>query len=387
MKISLRKLFKLGQHPYLFLTGWGLFWLLNWLIFLADSGKVLSQNIPNFNQLTFDSLPSASEDGAVTVPTHILEKLDDNPARTWQKGQPIETFLKLGDFQDSWKLQLLSLQNIEQATGQSLADYPLDSFELLSQQTLGTLVDIVPGLKNKKLSQVPLFKDLLTQNGYQTSQVLNEPIGSLTERFNSLRQLSLNQLDLSQYRFNDLEGLTSVPLQNFTGWQNSLIASIPGLSFVPFVNFPNPPMLSGGGVAKIDWILSEVEQPAQTTISGSDRLGYNVPCQKQCAHIELADNPLVAGQQWVSGKFQSVEGGHGVLKSLFGGQEPTGRHPFGNGFKVVLWDVDEVNGKVNTAWFFRICQRGLINLGCSPYGIGPIPAFSYQEKDWIFLGQ
>ncbi|MEM8780744.1 MAG: hypothetical protein AAGF26_18135 [Cyanobacteria bacterium P01_G01_bin.49] len=382
MKKWLHKLIKVGKYPYFFLTGWGLFWVLTWIILVANQSKALSQNLPNFQQLTFESLPAAPQSGSVTVPAHLQPELDYDPSRSWQPGQPVATFLKLGDFQDSFQLQQLTLNNIQQSSGQSLSQLPLSSFELLSQQTLGNLMQIVPNLSQKKLSQVPLIQDLLRKNGYQISGFLNQPIG----RFKNLSQLSFNQLDLSQYRFQDLPGLTDVPLENFTGWQNVSIANIPGLSLVPFANFPNPPLLSGGGVANIDWVLSEVEQPATQTISGSDRLGFNVPCQQQCAHIELGDNPLVAGKQWVSGKYQSVEGGHGLLQGMFGGVEPTGRHPFGTGFKVVVWDVNEVTGTVSTAWFFRICQRGLFTLGCSPYGIGPIPAFTYAENEPIFLG-
>jgi hypothetical protein len=380
------QLIRLGKYPYLFLTGWGIFWVLTWLILVANSGKVLSQSVPNFQQLTFDNLPDAPQSGSINVPPAVQRQLDYDPSRTWQEGQPIDTFLKLGDFQDSFQLQQLTLNDIEQSSRQSFRQLPLDHFPLLSQQTLGNLIQIVPNLSQTKLSQLPLVQDLLNRNGYHISGVLNQPIGSLTKRYGNLNQLSLNQLDLSQYNFKDIPGLTAVPLQNFTGWQNFSVASIPGLSLVPFANFPNPPQLSGGVVAKIDWVLSDVEQPATQTISGSDRLGFNVSCPQNCAHIELGNNPVVAGKQWVSGKYQSVDGGYGLLKGMFGGVEPTGRHPFGPSFKVVVWDVDEVTETVTTAWFFRICQKGLFNLGCSPYGIGPIPAFTYTENDWIFLG-
>jgi hypothetical protein len=39
------------------------------------------------------------------------------------------------------------------------------------------------------------------------------------------------------------------------------------------------------------------------------------------------------------------------------------------------------------ALFFRICIRsGLVDLGCTPYFIGPVPWFTYREMDPIFLG-
>ena len=88
-----------------------------------------------------------------------------------------------------------------------------------------------------------MIQDLLKAQGYQISSVLNQPLKKLTKQNPKLNQLSLNKLDLSQYTFDYLPGLTSVPLEKFTGWQNVSLASIPGLSSLPFANFPNPPQL------------------------------------------------------------------------------------------------------------------------------------------------
>jgi hypothetical protein len=81
-----------------------------------------------------------------------------------------------------------------------------------------------------------------------------------------------------------------------------------------------------------------------------------------------------------------VTGGFGVLSAVNDGKEPTGRHPFGDSFKVSIWDVDEAKGTVSTALHFRICKRGLPDLGCTPYFLGPVPFLNYREKDPIFVG-
>ena len=78
-----------------------------------------------------------------------------------------------------------------------------------------------------------------------------------------------------------------------------------------------------------------------------------------------------------------MKGGHGALGALNGGREPTGRHPFGSAFKVVVWEPDETADTVSTALFFRVCGKFV---GCSPYFIGPLPFFSYQRDDMIFVG-
>ena len=73
-----------------------------------------------------------------------------------------------------------------------------------------------------------------------------------------------------------------------------------------------------------------------------------------------------------------MPGGSGCLA----GQEPTGRHPFGQGFKVVLTDTDEASGLAEFGIYFRFS----LFCGTSPYIIGPFPWISQHEKDIIFLG-
>ena len=112
------------------------------------------------------------------------------------------------------------------------------------------------------------------------------------------------------------------------------------------------------------------------TISGSNFEGFAVACDKDCAHIELSGSPSVKGKAWVSGKYQLVKGGGGILGSVNGGKEPTGRNLFGDAFKVAVWDVSEVDGKVSQSLFFRVCMRNnFVDLGCTPYFIGPVPFY------------
>lgn len=86
--------------------------------------------------------------------------------------------------------------------------------------------------------------------------------------------------------------------------------------------------------------------------------------------------------RWISGQKQQVEGGEGCLKSLNGGLEPTGRHPFSGAFKVAVWDVNLQSETVRTKLFFRI----KIYCGTSPYFIGPVPWLSHQTNDLLIAG-
>jgi hypothetical protein len=86
----------------------------------------------------------------------------------------------------------------------------------------------------------------------------------------------------------------------------------------------------------------------------------------ECAHIALDDlenegreaQSSFEGKQWISGKYHEVEGGFGPLKfvpSPLGysvGYEPTGRHPFGDMFKVVVWEPDERSDQISFKLFF-----------------------------------
>jgi hypothetical protein len=75
---------------------------------------------------------------------------------------------------------------------------------------------------------------------------------------------------------------------------------------------------------------------------------------------------------------QKVSGGSGCLK----GKEPTGRHPFGKAFKVVVWEPTESDDTVDTKLFFRFKTF----CGKSPYVLGPFPFLKYKVNDFIYLG-
>ncbi|MEM9009500.1 MAG: M23 family metallopeptidase [Cyanobacteria bacterium P01_F01_bin.86] len=97
---------------------------------------------------------------------------------------------------------------------------------------------------------------------------------------------------------------------------------------------------------------------------------------------------LVEGAQWISGKYQQVPGRRGALAAANGGLELTASHPFGNAFKVAVIETDEASGTAETGLYFRMCIRNaFVDLGCTPYFIGPIPWLPVQEEGAVFLGQ
>ena len=163
----------------------------------------------------------------------------------------------------------------------------------------------------------------------------------------------------------------------FTGWGVFWV-----MSFLRMAGANAQSIPAETGMAQIDIAFSDAEDYANRSISGSYQEGFEKPCTGGCAHIELTGNPSVIGQQWVSGNSQKVKGGHGALASMFNGVEPTGRHPYGDEFKVVIGHIDESTGMVDFELYYRICEP---YLGCSPYGVGPFPFMTVKEGDWIFF--
>jgi hypothetical protein len=353
--------------------------------------------LPDWSQLTFGTLPPFSTDGAFESSAEINQSLGYDLSRSWQTGQSVETVLKLGDFQTSLYPQLFNLNAIAQISQIDLNQVALDALDMVVWQTLDDLVAAIPHLGQLPISQIPPVESLIASviPIPQLALRLKETLGTtslsavLTE-FPDLGQLSLGHLgeQLNQFAITDIPGLANIPLQNLRNWSSSTIAGVPGFANVPFDQMPNP--LSGiGAVGRIDMVYGPAETQRQNAISGSTREGFQVPCEDDCAHVELTGSPTLHGKQWISGQYQQVKGGEGFLAMVNGGKEPTGRHPFGEAFKVAIWDVDETTGTVSTALFFRICQRGGFltpNLGCTPYFIGPIPFMSYRETEFMLIG-
>ena len=270
-------------------------------------------------------------------------------------GQKPDSFTMLGDFQDSFKLQKFSLTNIAQIVDLDLEKVNLGSFGVMKFQTLDSLVKAIPNLKEFPINEVQAISDLLARN-LSNSFDANQTIGNLLQQSPHLGKLSLSSLNLQSYNLNSIPGLSATPIGSLEKWQGIYIDEIPGLANVPFSQFPSPVNTVGAEVGIVDIAFGTDEQQRNRTISGSDKEGFAVPCNQDCAHIELSGSPAVNGKAWVSGKYQLVKGGKGILGYVNGGKEPTGRQPFGDAFKVAIWDVSEVDGMISQALFFRACM-------------------------------
>lgn len=298
----------------------------------------------------------------------------------WKAGDRIEDILRLKDFNTG--LGNLNLSSILDSTGILPEEFTLADFTVLKNTKLKKLANAVPSLNSKKLGEIEPLYDLVKKGAENSTakSLANSSIGSIIKE-QKIGNLSLNKINLENYSLDSIPQLINSPLNAFSNWGNQLISDIPGLSNMPF-DAMFAFLGSGMPIAQVDVVLGEKEGYIDNTISGSYQAGFNLNCeQENCLHIELINYlPIFSGfdgKRWI-GSSQEVDGGSGC----FTGKEPTGRHPFGDSFKVVLTDVDEAQGRADFSMYFRFC----FFCGCSPYFVGPIPFFSVSEKDPIFIG-
>ena len=338
--------------------------------------------LPDWANITFSLLPTITKGGSINL-SNLVGVLGYDPSRIWQAGTAITSILQLGDLANATNLPIRPLESILSAVGLPVDSLKLADFGLVGNQTIQSLVTAIPNLSQLTLETVQPLYDLVSNTLSDiTGSLASTPIGDLLNDPN-LANLSLSNLNLAGYPLTSISGLINAPMNQFTKWGETLIGDIPGLSDLPFNQvFEN--LNTGGVFALVDVVFGDKEANRTDTVTGSDVVGFSYPCnQSNCAHIELAAPswlalPTLKGKQWISGDSQWVAGGSGCLA----GEEPTGRLPFGNAFKVVLLNTDEPSGRADFGIYFNFS----IFCGTSPYIIGPFPWMSQNEKDLIFLG-
>lgn len=364
---------------------------------LPTIANELGAVVPDWARITFSLLPLTNKPGSLSLssfPEEVLNILDYDISRVWDAGASIDSILKLGDLAEATTIRDLALSQVARLTGIDLSQISLEDFSLSKWQTIEDLVRAIPGLRNLPLEQVKPLYDLVTNVLGSNLDLTNlgQTIGDLLN-LPEIAGLSLEELgDLSQYGILDIPGLIDSPLGELNKWQDAFIGGIPGLKDVPFTTIFQG-LQSGGFVGLHDVTYGQKEARRLNTITGSDVEGFNVPCdQDSCSYIELSgpswlNAEALHGKQWIKGgtdaDAQMVEGGRGLLKIVNGGKEPTGRHPYGKAFKVVLTDTTESEGLGEFASYFRYCRRFY---GCTPYFIGPLPWFDTHEDDIVFVG-
>ena len=383
---------------------------------------------PDFSSITFRSLGSFSESGAISADYDRYTGYA--LGRRWYKGDAVIDVLKLGDIDDSFGVGRFRLAEIVAKSSRQPRKVTLDQFGFIKKQTVASFIKANPQLKELAIEGVPPLADAIALlYGDRGKALLKLPVRVLVERQHPYSELSLNKnikklaqtespkfdisefemgdLDLNEYTLEDVEGIGDSFIEDYEDWKDEYLSDIEGLADISFDDFPNPVATTLAFISRVDTIWSDAHGEIKPghSVSGSNQAGYAVPCQKSCAHIELDDIEnsgrdirwISEGRRWMLGNDPNnanicpeapwgVDGGEGILGVLNCGKEPTGRNPFGPGFKVALWSVDETKDEASTAIFFRICKRGIPDLGCTPYFIGPIPFLPANRENWIILG-
>jgi hypothetical protein len=380
------KLQVIFRWVYYLLTGFGLALVTSGVLLVANAdiptAEVDGAKVPTWQKITFDSLGTINSSGSYQADSAIVDQLGYDPSKTWTQGQKPGEFLTLGDF-PSMNLGNFDLDSLGKlAGGNDPKAFNLDEFGLIAKQTLDSLVKAIPELKDFPVAQLLPVQDLIGQQvgGFDISKTLGEILQSNPQ----LGELSFSQIDLSQYQVGNIPNLDLTPMEAFKDWQSANLNEISNLTQVPLSELGV--QANGATVGKVDVVFGAAESKLSQTISGSDVEGFGVPCDKGCAHIEVSGAKGILGREWVSGKYQEVKGGEGVLGQVNNGLEPTGRLLFGDAFKVVVWGLDETKATGDLALFFRICKKGMPNLGCTPYFIGGVPLMSFKETDPVLLG-
>lgn len=340
--------------------------------------------LPNFNEISFDDFDTFSESGAIG--TEYNEFVGRDLSREFEAGDNVEDVLQLGDLEASLAPQEFTLNDINDRLQEpnNFSILPLSEFSLIEGQTLENLVEAVSGLGQEQAEDIEPVNALLEQEGISTDEKLDTLIED-----QSIADLELGSIDLENFSIDSIPNLTDAELENFEDYEQSVISEVPGLSEVPLGNYPNGIPLSGTSIARIDFVWGGAESKRDRTISGSYVEGFQVRCDSNCEYLELDDIENIGsaiqspfeGRQWIAGREHWVLGGTGCFS---GWREPTGIHPFGPVFKVVLWRTDETADTALIVMFFNLKTA----CGETPYVIGPIPfpLGNVRINDYVFIG-
>ncbi|HEY9828005.1 MAG TPA: hypothetical protein V6D19_21415 [Stenomitos sp.] len=385
--------------------------------------------ILDWNRISFQTFGGMHKSGQFKAPPQLSGYLGFDPSVTWAKGTPVSNVVRLGFVDQAFGLQLLTLDQIAAYTGVNVQGLPLAAYGLLKWQTLGSLVQAVPGLANLYVAQVPPIATLVGNYGYYYSNIT---IGQLLSSQPGVAALPLTPI-LNGFSIGSIPGLSAARIDRFRLWKAAFVADIPGLPQLVFARFPIQPQNNGrpqfpitsnsilertpliaavglvrhllaqagpittaAGAALFDFPLNYDGFITTNVITGSDRMGFNVPCaQPACGHIELG-LPF-KGARFISGSQQWVYGGHGLLGQLFGNIEPTGRPLVGNRkperepFKLILNWADDTTGTAIMGLAMHFCIHHewpdpLPNPDCTPYIFEFPGVWVWKENEVIFIG-
>jgi hypothetical protein len=401
---------------------------LHWLRPVEAVSLPLPQEFDKFFNTPFNQLPKTlcTED----LKTQLAQQSIPFNCQT-DSSISIDKILPIGSLNDLG-VNKASLQGIAKISGLDLnkigADKLQKFYKLVSPSTLlGQQFNNF--YQNQSLTNLPLLQSALTQDLLQQANLGNlQPLQSL----NSLIQnaggignlvpndllnpqkviqqaanVALNKLvaaipSFGNYSLGNLPNLQSFSVANaIPALVQQPLAAIPGvnqlmtsdlkavgLNKLAMSQLPTPLSYIGGiQLGKFDLPLDNDERDLGKQISGGITGGgfRKENCKNKCKFAEIsAIGTSYHGATWADAK-HDVPDGFGPACAVAPGlcRGPAGNHPFGEGFRVLLTNINPRKGTAQRAVSFRVCDDFRIN--CSPYILPPggIPIGSVREGDLL----
>ena len=353
-----------------------------WAIAFGFMPCAIAEDLSAIESISFNQLPPFEQNGSWPSLKEYVQEIGYETARNWVAGEYPVDVLKVGDILDGLHPEAFRLSELAALEELSIAD-----IALVADLPLASLVQSVPFSGDWPLEQMP-----------GVAEALSQVIGINMKPVETLNQIISRQTELGELLTGDVFGelpLMSIPnielsqISDFSGYQDQLISSIPGLGDIPLGAFPNPlTLLNFTAQQDIAFGPKEYsgEKPTPKSISGSIEEGFQVPCVGGCPHIELAGAGW-QGDQWMT-KDHRVADGNGLLGAIPGMDEAGAyRLPFGEAFALQIRSTDEKTGAAEWGLAFRVCSSGFfVDLGCTAYALEvPLGIITY-EKDTILTG-
>ncbi|MFN9818451.1 MAG: hypothetical protein ACK56Y_10580, partial [Pseudanabaena sp.] len=194
-------------------------------------GNAQSVMIPDFTKISFENLPK------IQVTTQLQQQLSQLLSPSALTNLAIGSFvspdryLTVGSLQ-SLGLEQMSLQTIASRAGISLSNVSLGQLgKLTSQQTINSLLQSLPDLRDRSMSQVQPFLDLVTQKSGSANlsgEMSALTVGQLVNTFPDLGNLSLSSLGdrLNSYSLESISGFAQLPLSNIQGASGVVLSDL-----------------------------------------------------------------------------------------------------------------------------------------------------------------
>jgi biotin carboxyl carrier protein len=348
--------------------------------FCVFTSPAMAEDLSAVEALSFNQMPAFQQEGSWPSIGEYAEEVGYDVARSWVAGEFPADVVKLGDILDGLHPEEFRLADLIDLDTVAISDIPL-----ISEMPFANLLDSVPFSEEWPIEALPGVEEAFAAIGVKAQPA--ETLGQVVTSYAEVGGLPTGEI-FGEMPVSTIPNIETTKISDFEGFQNQTISSIPGLADVALGDFPNPlDLLNVTAQQDIAFGKSEYssDKPTPKPISGTVKEGFQVPCTGGCPHIELSGSGW-QGDQWMT-KDHRIPDGEGMLSSIPGmGEAGAYRLPFGEAFALQIRSTDEKTGAAEWGLAFRVCHRGLIDLGCTAYVLEVPLGITTHEKDTVLTG-